>query len=518
MKKFWLLIWFLWILLSFNTFAACIWTWECNDTEDPTAVPDDVIVKLLLEAWEIKATDKEVEKYGLEQIKAYFWAYNNWITSMESFKEANIEWKLTRIEMAKMLSQYARNIIGKVPANVDVPEFSDITNELDEQYNYGVSRAYKLWIMWIWIDKFRPFDTVTRAEFATALWRLLYNIEDWKDVYYSTHLAKLKSEWVISNDDPNLQELRWYVMLMLMRSKDNKKQTSQESGDINYLKVVVHNPFFYDDTSVVYPYPTNISEEQDNGWFMLHHNWLKRWDILQISYTGDLQTNTGSSYKELKNVVSVSLLWNIKDDYFKVRNNIPYEFKSSWYQDKPTIDSYILSWDFIDGKDWSSMTYETWYSYTYKDLWLKISTPTWWRSEFPLADSENIFSRNWVEIRRNWKDPIAPMRVEYIKVYAKDKNQSLKDIITERHLNRWCEIKTWIIVDALKLEKGTGYYITKKDEDNELAGLFCFPDDEDDYSIGYEAVIQFFEPEENSEKYYKIRVSDPSIFGKIETL
>ena len=44
------------------------------------------------------------------------------------------------------------------------------------------------------------------------------------------------------------------------------------------------------------------------------------------------------------------------------------------------------------------------------------------------------------------------------------------------------------------------------------------PDDEDDYSIGYEAVIQFFEPEENSEKYYKIRVSDPSIFGKIETL
>jgi hypothetical protein len=63
---------------------------------------------------------------------------------------------------------------------------------------------------------------------------------------------------------------------------------------------------------------------------MLHHNWLKRWDILQISYTGDLQTNTGSSYKELKNVVSVSLLWNIKDDYFKVRNNIPYEFKSSW--------------------------------------------------------------------------------------------------------------------------------------------------------------------------------------------
>jgi hypothetical protein len=54
-------------------------------------------------------------------------------------------------------------------------------------------------------------------------------------------------------------------MLMLMRSYNNIIKIPQESGDINYLQVVVHNPFFYVDTSVVYPYPTNISEEQDNG-------------------------------------------------------------------------------------------------------------------------------------------------------------------------------------------------------------------------------------------------------------
>jgi len=454
--------------------------------------------------------------YSEEFQKAYDFAYKNGITTMDSIDKANMNGYITRAEMAKMISNYAKNILWKAPDTTKSCLFlnSNVSADL-VQY---MTESCQLWLMWQWISDFRPNDYVTRAEFWTVLSRMLFNTEDWVDKYYSTHLAKLKSEWVISNDDPNLQELRWYVMLMLMRSKDNKKQTFQESGDINYLKVVVHNPFFYDDTSVVYPYPTNISEEQDNGWFMLHHNWLKRWDILQISYTGDLQTNTGSSYKELKNVVSVSILWNIKDDYFKVRNNIPYEFKSSWYQDKPTIDSYILSWDFIDGKDWSSITYETWYSYTYKDLWLKISTPTWWRSEFPAADPENIFSRNWVEIRRNWKDPLAPMRVEYIKVYAKDKNQSLKEVINERHFNRWCELITWNIVDALEWQNGTSYYVTKRNGEDELWSLFCFPDDEDDYSIGYEAVIQFFEPEENSEKYYKIRVSDPSIFGKIETL
>jgi hypothetical protein len=40
-------------------------------------------------------------------------------------------------------------------------------------------------------NKFRPFDTVTRAEFATALSRLKYHTDDGKDVYYSTHINLL---------------------------------------------------------------------------------------------------------------------------------------------------------------------------------------------------------------------------------------------------------------------------------------------------------------------------------------
>ena len=122
--------------------------------------------------------------------------------------------------MAKMLSQYAINVLGKKPANIVVPEFKDITPELDEEYNYWVSLAYQLWIMWINMpdNEFRPFDLVPRSEFTTALSRMIYWIADWTDLYYSTHMAKLKEEWVITMDDPDLVELRWYVMIMLMRS------------------------------------------------------------------------------------------------------------------------------------------------------------------------------------------------------------------------------------------------------------------------------------------------------------
>lgn len=78
--------------------------------------------------------------------------------------------------------------------------------------------------MWINMpeNKFRPYDTVTRAEFVTALSRMKYWTKDGKDVYYSTHMNLLRDLWIITVTDPTLNETRWYVMLMLMRSGKGK--------------------------------------------------------------------------------------------------------------------------------------------------------------------------------------------------------------------------------------------------------------------------------------------------------
>ncbi len=161
------------------------------------------------------------DEYSLEMNEAYQFAFENWITTKDTINDADMDWVLTRVAMAKMLSQYAINVLWKAPANLIVPKFVDVTDEMNEQYNYGVSLAYQLWIMWINMtdNKFRPNDLVTRAEFGTALSRMLYGITDWEESYYSTHLDRLYEEWIITNQNPNLQELRGYVMLMLMRSK-----------------------------------------------------------------------------------------------------------------------------------------------------------------------------------------------------------------------------------------------------------------------------------------------------------
>ena len=201
------------------------WEWENWDTPNQTILGYSwwgkrTIADILDNKGGHGVADDNTEKdHSTEFEQAYKFAYKNWITTMNTIQEADMEWWLTRIAMAKMLSQYAINVLWQKPANIIVPNFRDMPKELDDEYDYGVSLAYQLWIMWINIpdNKFRPLDLVTRAEFATALSRMLYKLADW-DPYYVTHMAKLKDEWIITNDNPEMLEIRWYVMIMLMRS------------------------------------------------------------------------------------------------------------------------------------------------------------------------------------------------------------------------------------------------------------------------------------------------------------
>lgn len=170
--------------------------------------------------WNSKTTTSNW--FSEEMNDAYEFAYENWITTKKNINQANMNWSLTRIAMAKMLSQYAVNVLwmSPDPDNLRNCNFSDVTKNMDVAYDNWVTLACQLWIMWVWITNFRPNETVTRAQFGTALSRMLYGLADGKDHYYSTHLAKLKKEWIISNDNPTLKEVRWYVMLMLMRSAE----------------------------------------------------------------------------------------------------------------------------------------------------------------------------------------------------------------------------------------------------------------------------------------------------------
>lgn len=180
---------------------------------------DSAIAETDLLSWYMEWDQTEIlyNWFTREFNNAYKFSYINKITTTPTIYSAGMKDKLTRIAMAKMLSQYAINVLWRKVDSSKECDFYDISGELDSQYNSWVSLACQLWIMWINISAFRPYDNVTRAEFGTALSRMLFWLEDWYP-YYLPHLAKLKEEWIITVDVPNLIEIRWYVMLMLMRS------------------------------------------------------------------------------------------------------------------------------------------------------------------------------------------------------------------------------------------------------------------------------------------------------------
>ena len=167
------------------------------------------------------------ESFSSELQEAYNWAYKNWITTQPTIETANMKWNITRAEMAKMISNYAKNILWLKPDTSKSCYF--LNSNIDPTLVESVRESCQLWLMWQWISDFRPNDSVTRAEFWTVLSRTLWwDKNEWWDTYYQNHLKALKTEWIMNNiSSPMDKEIRWYVMLMLMRSwSDNTNNSS----------------------------------------------------------------------------------------------------------------------------------------------------------------------------------------------------------------------------------------------------------------------------------------------------
>lgn len=159
--------------------------------------------------------------FSWEYKDAYTWAFNNRITTQPTIYKANMDWEVTRIELAKMISNYAINVLKKKWDTNKKCKFNDISDKLDQKYDNWVKNACQLSLMWQWITNFRPYDKVTKAEFWTILSRLLYwNEFDVKyEAYYLWHLNQLLRVWIISNlEHPEKNEIRGNIMVMIKKS------------------------------------------------------------------------------------------------------------------------------------------------------------------------------------------------------------------------------------------------------------------------------------------------------------
>ena len=161
--------------------------------------------------------------YSQELQDAYNWAYGKGVTTMSTIDNANMYGAITRAEMAKMLSVYATEVLGYEADTSKACNFTDIDSVKGDLHDY-IIKSCQLGLMGQGITAFRPYDTISRAEFGTALSRTLWgNQYEGGTPYYANHLNALKAAGIMNQiaNAESTKEVRGYVMLMLMRSEGN---------------------------------------------------------------------------------------------------------------------------------------------------------------------------------------------------------------------------------------------------------------------------------------------------------
>lgn len=180
--------------------------------------------------------------YSDELQGAYDYAYGIGITTQSSIDSANMYGNLQRSHMAKMLVNYAKEVLGKTADTSVEVNFTDIADQNAELQSY-IKEAAQMGIMGLNSDgtvaeKFNPTGVVTRAQFGTALDRILNGSDnDGSTPYYKAHLEALKAAGIMNNiSTPDSVEVRGYVMLMLQRADEG---TDSEDATCSSAEVIL---------------------------------------------------------------------------------------------------------------------------------------------------------------------------------------------------------------------------------------------------------------------------------------
>lgn len=313
--------------------------------------------------------------YTTEEIQAYNYAYKNYITTMPSINQADMWWDLTRIAMAKMLSTYAINVLWLTPDKSKDCSFYDVSSTLDAKYGMWVTRACELGLMWVGIYSFRPYDSVTRAEFGTVLSRALNGkdkekLEEMNSVspYYYDHLRYLQREWIMTNiSNPTSKlERRWRVLLMLMRA--DKSYVPEEidyptTHSSNKLDTITRNVY-----TEWCDWTTQKLNDSKTYHDMPNNNWIN-----DVKFVNKALQDVRDNWEHLvKNYIAeanrvLDSAWLTKRDQCRYSLLIDELENQKWYiKSYKTENGRTIVWiDFLSYKEnisWDDMTpYGGWY-------------------------------------------------------------------------------------------------------------------------------------------------------------
>jgi uncharacterized delta-60 repeat protein/uncharacterized repeat protein (TIGR01451 family) len=189
-----------------------------------------VIAELVGEAWvEMGTIIQESIVYDEEIKTAYTWAKEEGVTTQPTIQDTRMYDTLTRGELAKMMVEWKKGRGEETEGSergCTAETWSDYASADAETQKFMLD-ACAMELMWRdgqWgtTKLFRWSEGVSRAEFGTVLSRVLRwtQHDRWGENWYEGHLNALKAAWIMTKiDAPLMQEIRGWVMIMLMRVK-----------------------------------------------------------------------------------------------------------------------------------------------------------------------------------------------------------------------------------------------------------------------------------------------------------
>ena len=133
------------------------------------------------------------ENYNQEWHNAHAFGFTHGLTTAETFQDTDMESPLTRGQLAKLMVNYAINILGKTLNTSATCSFTDLTKQSLATQTYAV-KACQLGLMGTNTSTFLPTAWVTREQLGTIISKLLYATPDSGSPYYLVHLTTLKNK------------------------------------------------------------------------------------------------------------------------------------------------------------------------------------------------------------------------------------------------------------------------------------------------------------------------------------
>ena len=163
-----------------------------------------------------------------EHEDAYNWALKNGIIDGTTFPISWIYGNLSRAELATIVSNFAKMQKRKVKFSKEVcSKYKDIWEVNNTILKEGIINSCQYGLIGMQPDGktqityFEPNKKLYRYDLSTVLSRMLYGTtyenKTWKGNYWDFHLKNLVDKKIISDANPNIKEIKQWILLMLMR-------------------------------------------------------------------------------------------------------------------------------------------------------------------------------------------------------------------------------------------------------------------------------------------------------------